>query len=73
MRWGHAMVQPRVGFVFGPSRRKAALPVGRLFFAHSDLSGLALFEEALHHGVRAAEEVFSLLRPTDAATMSRLG
>jgi hypothetical protein len=27
-------------------------------FAHSALSGVALFEEAQHHGVRAAEEVF---------------
>lgn len=57
MRWGHAMVQPRPGFVWGPDRRAAALPLGRIHMAHSDLSGLALFEESLHHGVRSAEEV----------------
>lgn len=57
MRWGHAMVQPRPGFLWGPERRAAALPLGRVHMAHSDLSGLALFEESLHHGVRAAEEV----------------
>ncbi len=56
-RWGHAMVQPRVGFLFGGARRRAAEPIGRVHFAHSDLSGLALFEEAFFHGVRAADEV----------------
>jgi hypothetical protein len=56
-RWGHAMVRPSPGFIWGPDRRRAAEPYGRVHFAHSDLSGLALFEEALDHGVRAAEEV----------------
>lgn len=56
-RWGHAMVRPTPGFIWGPARRRAALPYGRVHFAHSDLSGLALLEEALDHGVRAAEEV----------------
>lgn len=64
MRWGHAMVQPRPGFVWGAERRRAAQPVGRVHMAHSDLSGLALFEESLHHGVRAAEEVALLLGKT---------
>jgi protoporphyrinogen oxidase len=58
-RWGHAMIRPVPGFIFGESRARAALPYGRLHFAHSDLSGLALFEEALHHGVRAADEVLA--------------
>lgn len=59
MRWGHAMVRPRPGFLFGPERRAAAVPAGAVHFAHSDLGGLALFEEACHHGVRAAEEVLA--------------
>jgi hypothetical protein len=59
MRWGHAMVRPRPGFLFGPERRAASAPVGAVHFAHSDLGGLALFEEACHHGVRAAEEVLA--------------
>ena len=63
MRWGHAMVQPRPGFVWGAARREAKRPIGRVHMAHSDLSGLALFEEALFQGVRAAEEVFTLLHP----------
>lgn len=54
--WGHGMVRPRVGSVFDPALRAARAPLGRVHFAGSELSGLSLFEEALEHGVRAAEE-----------------
>lgn len=60
MRWGHAMIRPVPGFVRSASVREAAKPLGRIHFANTDLSGVALFEEALDHGVRAAEEVQSL-------------
>ena len=59
MRWGHAMARPEPGTVWAPNRRRAAEPVGRIHFAHTDLSRVALFEEALYHGVRAAEEVLA--------------
>ncbi len=59
MRWGHAMVRPKPGFLWGESRRKASAPYRRIHFAGADLSGLPLFEEALYHGVRAAEEVLA--------------
>jgi hypothetical protein len=59
MRWGHAMIRPRPGFVWGSERRAAARPVGGVHFAHSDLSGVALFEEAFYQGIRAAEEVLA--------------
>jgi glycine/D-amino acid oxidase-like deaminating enzyme len=59
MRWGHAMVRPRPGFLWGTARGKAAAPYRAVHFAHSDLSGLALFEEAFYHGLRAAEEVLA--------------
>ncbi len=58
-RWGHAMIRPRPGFVFGSERRRARQPLGDVHFAHSDLSGLPLFEEAQHHGIRAAEEILA--------------
>ena len=38
-----------------------APPIGPIHFAHSDLSGIALFEEAFDHGVRAADEVQAAL------------
>jgi protoporphyrinogen oxidase len=56
-RWGHAMIRPVPGFIWGSARRKASEPRGRIHFAHSDLSGLALFEEAQDRGVLAAEAV----------------
>ncbi len=60
MRWGHAMVRPVPGFMWGEARRKAQAPLqGSLHFAHTDLGGLALFEEANWHGVRAAEAVLA--------------
>lgn len=58
-RWGHAMIRPIPGFLWGRSRRKAADSFGRVQFAHTDLSGVALFEEAQYHGVRAAEAVLT--------------
>jgi len=57
MRWGHAMIRPRPGFMWGGARRAAQRPFRGIHFAHSDLSGVSLFEEAFYHGVRAAEEV----------------
>jgi hypothetical protein len=59
MRWGHAMIRPRVGLQWGGARLKAQQPLGPVHFAHTDLSGVALFEEAFDHGLRAAEEVLA--------------
>lgn len=58
-RWGHAMIQPVPGFVTSQQRREAAGPDGRIHFANTDLSGIALFEEAFDHGCRAADEVLA--------------
>jgi hypothetical protein len=58
-RWGHAMVRPRPGFIWGEARRKAAEPRGNVLFAHSDLSGFSLFEEAQYRGVLAAEHILA--------------
>lgn len=57
-RWGHAMIRPVPGFLWG-DRPQPAPP---LYLAHSDNAGLSLFEEAHHQGVRASE-----------AAMARLG
>ena len=60
MRWGHAMSIPLPGV-----RGSAALgalqtsPGPRLHFAHSDLAGYSVFEEAYTQGVRAANAVVS--------------
>ncbi|MBA3821266.1 MAG: FAD-dependent oxidoreductase [Deltaproteobacteria bacterium] len=55
--WGHGMIRPRPGALFEPARRARLQPRGRIHFAHTDLSGIALFEEAFDHGLRAAREI----------------
>lgn len=62
IKHGHAMVRPEPGFMWGPHRRKAAEPLGAIHFAHCDLSGLPLFEEAFDQGLRAAREVLTVLQ-----------
>jgi len=57
MRWGHAMISPRPNFIWSGIREKAIKPYRNIHFAHTDLSGIALFEEAFYHGLRAADEV----------------
>lgn len=59
MRWGHAMISPRPGFIWGGEREKAMRPFRNIHFAHTDLSGIALFEEAFYHGLRAANELLT--------------
>jgi glycine/D-amino acid oxidase-like deaminating enzyme len=62
MRWGHAMIRPSPGFMWGPARFAAQESLGRtLHFAHTDLGGMALFEEANWFGVKAAERVLKEL------------
>lgn len=61
-RWGHAMIRPEPGFVWGEARTKAAEPRPPLFFAHSDLSGISIFEEAHYHGAVAAEQALAWLQ-----------
>jgi hypothetical protein len=56
--WGHGMVAPTPGTVWGPARQAAAQPLrSRVFFAHTDLSGVSIFEEAFYQGIRAAREI----------------
>lgn len=62
-RWGHAMLRPLPGVLRDPARLDLGSTLGsRVALAHSDSSGLALFEEAQAAGVRAAEQVLERLR-----------
>ena len=62
VRWGHAMARPKPGLFFGGAREQARRPLGSIHFAHTEQSGVALFEEAFYHGIRAADEVLGALR-----------
>lgn len=52
--WGHGMVRPAPDFIWGKTRAAMRAPLGNITFAHSDMSGISIFEEAQYHGVRAA-------------------
>ena len=57
MRYGHAMSIPVPGLRSSEALRALAAPQRRLQFAHTDLSGYSVFEEAMYQGVRAAAQV----------------
>ena len=60
-RNGHAMVRPLPGLIWGKERRLFAADRPRLRFAHADVSGLSIFEEAQFRGVLAAERTLRRL------------
>ncbi|MFA7338751.1 MAG: FAD-dependent oxidoreductase [Candidatus Obscuribacterales bacterium] len=60
--WGHGMVRPSVGEIWGESRQSMKEPRGNIFFAHSDMSGISNFEEAQYHGVEAAKMILARLQ-----------
>lgn len=59
--WGHGMIRPSVGFIWSETRKRMKDPIGNLFFAHSDMSGMSNFEEAQYQGVEAAKLVLAKL------------
>ncbi len=56
--WGHGMAAPAPGYLWGQNGRPrdAETPVPGLYRAHTDLSGISIFEEAQYRGVRAAQQ-----------------
>jgi hypothetical protein len=62
MVWGHAMIQPTVNFIHGDARKAAAKPINdRIFFAHTDLAGISIFEEGFYQGIQAANGIIKSL------------
>ncbi len=58
-RHGHAMIRPLPGVIWSAARQRLAQGWGRMQFAHADVSGMSLFEEANYRGVLAAERVLT--------------
>lgn len=52
---GHAMAIPRPGYLDNPGLRALRAADGRILFAHGDLSGYSVFEEAAWWGDQAAK------------------
>jgi predicted NAD/FAD-dependent oxidoreductase len=57
MRYGHAMSVPLPGVRSSPALGALSRTAGRVRFAHSDLSGYSVFEEAYFHGAAAARDL----------------
>ncbi|WP_165824132.1 NAD(P)-binding protein [Pseudochryseolinea flava] len=54
--WGHGMIRPAPGLIWGQEIREVAASVDqKIFKAHSDLSGISIFEEAFYQGHQAAK------------------
>ncbi|HTF81373.1 MAG TPA: FAD-dependent oxidoreductase, partial [Cytophagales bacterium] len=61
--WGHAMIKPGIGFIWGKERANAQQNIDNaLFFAHTELSGMSIFEEGFTRGVDAADAVLKSLK-----------
>lgn len=54
-RWGHAMIRPRPGHLFGSQLELARAPLGVVMPCATDVAGLPLFEEAFGRGTAAAQ------------------
>lgn len=55
---GHGMISPVPDFIFGNDKQKAVQSIAhKIFFAHSDLSGISIFEEAFHQGIDAVNTI----------------
>lgn len=61
MRMGHAMARPVPGSIFSEARVRLTKPHGRVLFAHSDVSGFSVFEEAQYRGVKAADRALRMV------------
>jgi hypothetical protein len=61
-RWGHAMLAPNKGFVFGKEREDSQKPLGLISFARHDVDALPAFENSVGAAYRAVEEVRAVLK-----------
>lgn len=59
--WGHGMVTPTPGVLWGGGRSLAGHAGGRLWPAHTDNGGISIFEEAHAQGLRAARGILQSL------------
>ncbi len=58
---GHGMISPVPNFIFGEEKKLAKQNIdNKIFFAHTDLSGISIFEEAFHQGINVAKEMIGI-------------
>ncbi|MBK7429637.1 MAG: NAD(P)-binding protein [Bacteroidetes bacterium] len=54
---GHGMISPSKNFRSEPSRKILEAGFDNLYFAHSDVSGISIFEQAFYRGIAAAKQL----------------
>jgi hypothetical protein len=68
-RHAHAMIRPLPGRLWSGSRKPFESGEAGIQFAHADVSGLSLFEEANFRGVQAAERTLARLGVSYASSL----
>lgn len=59
--WGHGMVKPKPGTIFNEQKSHYTTNIqNKIFFAHTDLSGISIFEEAFYQGTKTAKDILKL-------------
>lgn len=62
MVWGHGMIRPVKHFIHGGARREVGKPINdTIYFAHTDIAGISIFEEAFYQGLHAADAIAKML------------
>lgn len=62
--WGHGMAAPSVGALWHSDRMAQHQSVSHpIYVAHTDYSGISIFEEAFYGGIRAAEALLANRQP----------
>lgn len=60
MIWGHAMAKPLPGVISGNYRKELQKSINnKIHFAHTDIAGISIFEEAFYQGIKAAKKVLA--------------
>ncbi len=57
--WGHGMIVPNVNFLERSLRKSVIKSTESIHLAHSDQSGISIFEEAFSRGIKAAKKVLA--------------
>lgn len=55
--WGHGMIAPRPGYIWGARLKNNSLEPRDIIFAHTERAGVSVFEEGFHQGLNAASRI----------------
>lgn len=59
--WGHGMASPGINSLWNPQRIETHKAPARMAFAHTDISGISIFEEGFYQGIEAANKILKEL------------